>query len=346
MNKNRGIAVYMHFPFCIRKCNYCDFTSFQYKGNSSEYVSYLNREIEIFFNQFPQSKIPLRTLYIGGGTPSLMAPNELSAIVEKLKIFFDFSSLIEFTLEANPETVSEAKFREYRYLGVNRVSIGAQSFEDDLLKVLGRIHDAKRIYESFDILRKVGFENINIDLMFGLPNESFEEDMYSLQEAIALQPEHISYYSLTIERGTQFSKLRSSLQLPHEQTISREYKVGARILKDNGFTQYEISNFAKQNRFSEHNLVYWFGLPYVGFGLSAVTFFGRKRHKNTVNLTKYFDFIDQGRLPITFSENLKGKRQKGEFIILGLRLLKGVSKQKYYERFGTLINSDFEVEIA
>lgn len=346
MNKLEGIAVYVHFPFCVKKCNYCDFASFNYSGYSTKYIDYLIKEAELFFRNYPKSKIPLRTLYIGGGTPSLLKPEELNAILKGLGKFFDFSSLIEFTIEANPETVDEFKFNEFRGLGVNRVSLGAQSFVDELLNTLGRIHNAAKIYASYEILRKSGFKNINIDLMFGIPNESFEQNAYSLREAISLQPEHISYYSLTIERGTPFYRLRNSLNLPNDNIVTNEYKKGIRTLEAKGFIHYEISNFALKNHFSEHNLIYWHGLPYIGFGLSSVTFFGRKRCKNTINLSKYFESIDSNKSPITFCENLKGKRQKGEFIILGLRLLEGISKQKYYERFGAFPISDFENEIA
>jgi oxygen-independent coproporphyrinogen-3 oxidase len=345
VNKNKGIAVYIHFPFCVKKCNYCDFVSFGYSEYSTKYIDYLKKEVELFFKRYPKSKIPLRTLYIGGGTPSLLQPSELASILVKLDEYFDFSSLIEFTIEANPETVDEVKFREFRALGANRVSLGAQSFNDSTLVTLGRVHNTNKIYKSYEALRKTNFRNINIDLMFGLPEESFLQNMHSLKEAISLSPEHVSYYSLTIERGTSFYRMKDSLNLPKDSVASKEYKEGIKMLKANGFIHYEISNFAKENNYSEHNLVYWQGLPYIGFGLSSVTFFGRKRVKNTISLRKYFESIDNNKLPFTFYEHLKGRRQKGEFIILGLRLVSGLNEKSYYERFGTFPISDFKEEI-
>ncbi len=340
-----GLSVYLHFPFCIRKCNYCDFTSFTLTTEALKYIAYLNREIDLFFDKYPESKMPIKTIYFGGGTPSLMSPDQLYSVLNNLHQYFDFSSLVEFTLEANPETVESVKFNEYHGLGINRLSLGAQSFNDTTLNILGRVHTAKKTYEAFEIVRKQGFNNISVDLMFGLPGESYSENMRSLLETINLLPEHISYYALTIERKTQFYKKRNQLTLPSDNTSALEYTRGINALKKGGFTQYEISNFAKAGFESKHNLTYWHGLPYLGFGLGAAGFFGRKRWKNVSNLQLYFTKIENKKLPISSVEHLKGQRQKGEYIMTNLRLLKGVNKNGYYARFGVFPSQDFQKEI-
>lgn len=341
-----GVSVYVHIPFCLKKCNYCDFVSFSYSAlELKKYLKYLKREVEIFFSSLPESKLFIKTLYIGGGTPSLMSAELLLDLVNYLSLYFDFSALVEFTIEANPETVEPEKFKEFRQIGINRVSMGAQSFNDQSLKILGRVHDSNRIYKSFEVLRKARFENINLDLMFALPGESDDNVYFSLNEAMRLSPEHISFYSLTLERGTKFFKIRNKLNIPDEVDQARHYKMGIELLEKNGYKQYEISNFAKEGFQSIHNLSYWMSLPYVGFGVSAGSFMARIRRKNVVNLKSYYDKIDSQKLPFWFSEHLMEKRQKGEYIMMCLRLKEGCTNSLYYERFGVFPETDFRKEI-
>ena len=343
---NSGISTYIHIPFCLKKCNYCDFISFNYSYEELErYFFYLKKEIDIFFAKFPESRFFLKTLYIGGGTPSLINAAFLSDLLDHLKKYFDFRTLSEFTIEANPETIDFEKFSKFKKLGVNRVSMGAQSFKDYTLKTLGRIHDSKRIYKGFEILRKSGFDNINLDLMFALPNETIEDMLYSLNEAVRLSPEHISFYSLTIERGTGLFKIRKDLRTPGEAEQAKRYKIGTRFLEDHGYKQYEISNFAKEKFQSIHNLSYWLSFPYLGFGIAAGSFLSRVRRRNVLNLESYYKKIDANRLPNGFTEHLVGRKQKGEYIMMCLRLKKGCNNNLYYDRFGVFPQTDFEKEI-
>ncbi len=275
-----------------------------------------------------------------------MEPADLLKIVQTLRKYFDFSFLTEFTLEANPETVSYNKFEEFHSLGVNRISMGAQSFNDKTLKILGRVHNSRQIYKAFGALRKAEFDNINLDLMFALPGESLKETMYSLTEAIKLSPEHISYYSLTIEEDTKFYKEQDKLKLPDEDLDYKEYREGIEILEKNGFIHYEISNFAKRGFQSEHNKRYWRNLSYLGFGVSSYSYLKRERFGNTNSLGQYCRYVDEGLTPVSYREKLTDIKAKAEHIILNLRLLnEGVNRELYYIRFGTFPNFDFAKQI-
>ncbi len=290
--------------------------------------------------------IKVRTLYFGGGTPSLLDLDALEKILSTLSKNFNLSKLEEFTLEVNPETVEYEKFKQFKAFGINRISMGVQSFNDKTLKVLGRVHTARDVYTAFEILRRVGFENINLDLMFALPDEKLSDTMYSLQEGIRLNPEHISYYSLTIEEGTKFYENRELLNLPDEDLDYNEYVKGIELLLDNGFTHYEISNFSKIGYESKHNKQYWRNLPYLGFGVSAYSYFRRKRFGNFPEIDKYCKAVKKDASPTVYEEKLTGNRAKAEHIMLNLRLLKeGVDKSLYYKRFGTLPSSDFPEQI-
>lgn len=344
--KNKGISLYIHFPFCIKKCNYCDFASFPLnEPEKSLYIRALQSEISLFMDHFPDSRIRVETMYFGGGTPSLLSPQELEEILSHLSKYFDFSSISEFTIEANPETVIKNKFIEFRRMGINRVSVGAQSFNENTLKLLGRVHNAAKIYKSFEILRDAGFSNINVDLMFSLPNETLSELMYSLKEAVGLAPEHISFYSLVLERGTPLFQASKKMDLPNEEESREQYLNGIQFLAENCYSQYEISNFAKTGFECKHNLSYWESRPYLGFGVSAGSFLARRRWKNVSNLESYFSHLNKKELPISFKEFLKGKMQKGEFLIMALRLTEGFDVSLYYNRFGVLPDEAFKDEI-
>lgn len=344
--KNKGISLYIHFPFCIKKCNYCDFASFPLnEPEKSFYIRALQSEISLFMDHFPDSRIRVETMYFGGGTPSLLSPQELEEILSHLSKYFDFSSISEFTIEANPETVIKNKFIEFRRMGINRVSVGAQSFNENTLKLLGRVHNAAKIYKSFEILRDAGFSNINVDLMFSLPNETLSELMYSLKEAVGLAPEHVSFYSLVLERGTPLFQASKKMNLPNEEESREQYLNGIQFLAENCYSQYEISNFAKTGFECKHNLSYWESRPYLGFGVSAGSFLARRRWKNVSNLESYFSHLNKKELPISFKEFLKGKMQKGEFLIMALRLTEGFDVSLYYNRFGVLPDEAFKDEI-
>ena len=344
---SRGSALYIHIPYCIKKCNYCDFVSFNYTSEKLEaYIKCLINEIEIFCNSLVYDNLNISTIYFGGGTPSLLTPQELSEIIKVIRKHFETKNVVEFTIEANPETVNLSKFIEYRAIGVNRVSLGAQSFNEQTLKILGRVHNSKRIYEAFETLRNAGFKNINLDLMFSLPGETIKETVFSLKEAIKLNPEHISYYSLMIEKGTPFFQIQNTLKLPGNEEEFFEYSKGIKLLEENGYKQYEISNFARDGFFSKHNTQYWKNLPYVGFGISAASYIQRRRTKNFSNITTYCKKVKERNLPVSSAEHLTGKEAKAEHIIINLRMTKGVDKRDYYLRFGNFVETDVGNEIS
>lgn len=342
-----GIGIYIHYPFCVSKCIYCDFTSFTLdRVAESKYFSYLKKEVDLFLDKFPDSaKFFVETLYIGGGTPSLTDIDKFSDFIHFLKNRFDFSKLKEFTIEGNPESISKDRFLVFKELGVNRVSMGAQSFNDTTLKLLGRRHEAKTIEEKFNLLRTLGFSNINIDLIFALPNEDYKMQTYSIKKAIALNPEHISFYSLMLERGTPLYKARHHYAFVDDSVWLKEYFLGKKMFTQDGFVHYEISNFAKPGFFSLHNLKYWESFPYIGFGVSSGSFLNNRRSVNVMNLKSYFAKLDQGELPISFTKRLNGKALKSDYLFMKFRLLKGVSLTEYYQRFGSFLEKDFAVEL-
>lgn len=342
-----GLGLYIHYPFCVRKCIYCDFVSFNLdRVAESKYFSYLKKEVDLFLDKFPKDvKFFVETLYIGGGTPSLVSIDEFVDFINFLKERFDFSKLKEFTIEANPESITKDKFLVFKELGVNRVSMGAQSFNDTTLKLLGRVHEAKTIEEKFHLLREIGFSNINIDLMFALPNEDFEMQTHSIKKAISLNPEHISFYSLMLERGTPLYRARHHYTFIDDSLWLKEFFLGKKLFTQNGFIHYEISNFAKPGFYSLHNLKYWESFPYIGFGVSAGSFLNNRRSVNVMNLKSYFAKIDQEELPISFRKRLEGKSLKSDYLFMKFRLLKGVSLIEYYKKFGSFLDSDFAVEL-
>ncbi len=339
-------SIYIHFPFCIKKCNYCDFVSYKFASHDTEqYVHCLTREIELFAEKNFVKGVKIVSIFFGGGTPSLISVKQLTRVFETLNSVFNLSSVKEITLEANPETVNKAKFSEFKKLGINRISMGAQSFNDKTLKILGRVHDSKKIYEAYSILRKVGFFNVNLDLMFSLPEESIEDAISSLKKAIALRPEHISYYSLTIEKGTNFYRNRHNLNLPNQKEEYLQFSKGIKLLESEGYGRYEISNFALNGFESVHNIHYWKNLPYFGFGVSAASFLKRKRSQNYFRIPSYCDAVLKQTIPKRSTERLTGLHAKAEHMILGLRMIKGVNKNLYYYRFGTLPDYDFSEKI-
>ncbi len=342
--KISGISLYVHFPFCIKKCLYCDFASVPAEKTYIElYLNCLEREIDIFANKHlvNGAKLRVRTLYFGGGTPSLMGPEEISRLLNQLSKYFIMDRLEEATIEANPETVEESKFEHFLKIGISRVSLGAQSFNDRTLRLLGRVHNAKKIYSAYFKLRKAGYKNVNLDLMHSLPDEDSDSALDSLGEAIKLQPEHISYYSLTLERKTPLYKLRANYTFPDEEKSLKQYRDGIRLLAANGYRQYEVSNFARQGFECKHNISYWLSLPYIGFGVSAGSFVARKRFINTSSLETYFKRIQSNKLPTSFVERITGKKEKGEYIMMALRMRKGFKIDEYYDRFGSLPETDF-----
>ena len=333
MEQNKIIELYVHIPFCVKKCDYCDFLSAPAGRDTQEqYVQALLHEIQ---TEGGRRKEPVASVFIGGGTPSILEADLLEKILKALYRCFYIEKEAEVTMEANPGTLTLEKLRICRENGVNRLSLGLQSPDDTELASLGRIHDYQQFLESYQMAREAGFHNVNVDLMFGIPGQTRDGWEKSLRTVAALNPEHISAYSLIIEEGTPFAA--RNLKLPDEDTEYQMYEDTARILGEYGFEQYEISNYAKGGKACIHNIGYWTGVSYLGLGLGAASLMDGCRFTNTTSLERYTtasrkpDFPDNIRKDLI---KLTRQEQMEEFMFLGLRLRSGISKAEFAKRFG------------
>ena len=331
------LGIYVHIPFCVRKCRYCDFLSGPAGRQTRErYIQRLKEEIGLFE---PEENCRAESVFFGGGTPSLLEGEELAGLMEKIKAAFPRRNPDwEVTVECNPGTVTEDKLAAYRQAGVNRLSFGLQSADEEELRILGRIHTWKEFEQNYRLARRMGFENINVDLMFGLPGQTEESWRSTLEKVLELKPEHISAYSLIIEEGTPFYRLYGEGRtpdgepaLPDEDAERAMYKETERILKRAGLNRYEISNYSLPGRESRHNCGYWRRIPYAGFGLGASSQLNRLRFKNTDSLEAYLegDFSKREVLVLTRDNEIE------ETMFLGLRMMEGVNVRRFKETFGT-----------
>ncbi|WP_324084871.1 radical SAM family heme chaperone HemW [Geomonas sp.] len=333
-------GIYIHYPFCLKKCLYCDFNSAASSTVGPEqYVSALLGEMELRQRLLP-GPCSAPTLYFGGGTPSLMSPPLVGRLIEATVRLFGLESDAEVTLEANPGTLTPDKLSGFRAAGVNRLSLGVQSFEDRLLARLGRVHTAREAVDSFRLARRAGFDNISIDLMHSLPEQSLPEWRAALQEGIALGAEHVSAYALTVEDGTPFALLQSSgeLPLPPEEWAARMFESTCELLTAAGYRQYEISNFALPGRASRHNSAYWSRQSYLGFGAGAHSLYNTDglghRWKNAGELDAYLTAVSGGRIPEEEGEELSVEDAVSESFFLGLRMLDGLDLAPLEARYG------------
>ena len=335
MKNNRRIPLelYVHIPFCVRKCQYCDFLS----GPSDEETK--DRYIEALLKEIRAAEhtedYEIVSVFIGGGTPSALKAEAIASVMRTLQEKFFFCEDAEVTIEANPGTVDSEKLMTYRNAGINRLSLGLQSTDAEELKMLGRIHSYEEFLQSYQWAREAGFSNINIDLMFAIPGQSYEGWIQNLRTVAKLGPEHISAYSLIIEEGTPFSARK--LDLPDEDTEYRMYEDVAAVLGKYGYYQYEISNYAKKDRNCRHNEGYWQRKDYLGLGLGAASLVGRERFTNTSDMSEYLENSGNLEKIRTDRETLTREDEMGEFMFLGLRMTKGVSKKDFQEYFGTSI---------
>ena len=339
MEKKKELSLYIHIPFCKQKCFYCDFPSYaSIDYLKSDYVEALCKEIEE-----KAIKYKIKSIFIGGGTPSYLETEEIIKILNSINKL-DLSEDIEFTMECNPGALKEEKLRAMLNGGVNRISMGLQAVQNSLLKDIGRIHSFKQFEENFNLARQIGFKNINVDLMFGLPNQKVEEWKESLETIARMNPEHISAYSLIIEEGTAFYKLweRNKLILPSEEEEREMYVITKNILKNYGYHQYEISNYSKVGSECYHNKVYWKSDEYLGLGSASTSFIDCKRIKNIENVKDYIDKINSGEDVIddiyvnTLEDNME------EFVFMGLRMIEGINVNEFNKRFGVTIEGIYK----
>ena len=332
------IGIYVHIPFCKQKCYYCDFVSFAKSEMWEEkYIQALKKEIKN--NSKKAKECVVTTIYFGGGTPSYIESKEIVSVLNTIKENYDIDRQVEITIEVNPGTVTKDKLEDYKKAGINRLSIGLQSTDNTILKQIGRIHTFEQFLNTYEIARKVGFTNINVDLMLALPNQTEEILQDSLQKVICLNPEHISLYSLILEEQTPMFTLvkAGKLTLPDEETERNMYWNTKKRLEQNGYIHYEISNFAKPERKSKHNQNCWNQKPYLGFGISAHSYYNKTRYSNTINLKDYIQSVGDGLVSArkiqTIHEIQTIEDERKEYMLLGLRNIQGVSIAEFKTKF-------------
>lgn len=325
--KMKEIGIYIHIPFCKKKCDYCDFISYCNQENLVEaYIEAVKKEI---IENLKNMAYDVKTIYIGGGTPSSIASKYIVEIMNTIKECLSLEDT-EITIEVNPGTITEAKLLDYQKVGINRLSIGLQETHDELLKSIGRIHTYEQFLETYKLARKVGFQNINVDLMIGLPNQRIADIKQSLEKIIMLKPEHISSYSLILEEGTKlYEKYEAKeIELPDEELERNMYWYVKNTLENNGYIHYEISNFSKQGYESKHNLSCWNQEEYIGIGVAAHSYLDGKRYSNTNSIEGYIKNNEK----IIHEIQTKEDKQK-EYMLLGLRKIEGISIQTFKNKF-------------
>lgn len=351
----KELELYVHIPFCVKKCAYCDFLSFPSEEcERASYVDALLKEIKGQKDKFKDYVVT--TVFLGGGTPSLLREDDTARIFHALKESFDISRNAEITMEVNPGTVTAKKAAAWKVCGVNRLSIGLQSADDEELQMLGRIHTFQEFLDTWKIVREAGFDNVNIDLISAIPGQTLESWEKTLHMAAGLEPEHLSAYSLIIEEGTPFYKMygeesrtagaedasNRQLPLPDEDTEREIYKITEQILNRYGYHRYEISNYAKEGYECRHNLGYWERKEYLGLGLGAASLVNEQRFRNTADMERYLKLFgtDSSKSGEVYEETevLSAQEQMEEFMFLGLRKMKGIFGTEFEKTFGRTLD--------
>lgn len=337
--KKKELGLYVHLPFCVKKCRYCDFLSAPAtKEMQKNYCMALLSEIESYERLSETYRI--RTVYFGGGTPSLLEEEWIGRILEKIcHVFRDTDKKnTEITLEVNPGTVNRQKWKAYEEMGINRISMGLQSTHDEELELLGRVHSYGEFLQCYEDARAQHFSNISVDIMSALPGQKIDTYEKTLERVVKLKPEHISSYSLIVEPETAFWQeygpgMSKESLLPDEETDRRMYALTKNFLKTYGYERYEISNYARPGFESKHNSSYWTGTPYIGFGLGASSYFEGKRYCNCSTMDKYLKYSNNWEKRVEQVEEIGRKEAMEEFMFLGLRMTKGIEVSKFLERF-------------
>ncbi|MDK2835775.1 MAG: hypothetical protein PWP21_552 [Thermosediminibacterales bacterium] len=345
MIKN-GLALYIHLPFCPKKCYYCDFNSYSRKEElMGSYIKALSTEMYLYSFKLQERKI--KSIYIGGGTPTYLGIKHLETLLDSIRQVFYICEGAEITIEANPGTLSLKLLKFLYEKGVNRLSIGLQACDANILKQLGRIHTFEQFENNFNWARTAGFNNINVDLMIGLPGQTLENVSKCVCKVINLKPEHISVYSLKIEESTRFYEMYKAGQLilPGEDEERLFYHTTVNFLIQNGYKHYEISNFALPGYACCHNLIYWENKEYLGLGAGAHSYIDGKRFYNTETPEKYIELLNKKNLPVEEYESINLPTEMAETMFMGLRLVQGVSRKKFFDRFGKTLDEVYGAEI-
>jgi putative oxygen-independent coproporphyrinogen III oxidase len=322
--KNKKPGLYIHVPFCQSKCSYCDFYSITSSDLISAYLKALEQEARLYQDQFPA----FDSLYLGGGTPSWLGERYLAELFKILRHHFAFAPDTEFTLEANPDDITPEKLRIYRDLGVNRLSLGAQSFDEDELRFLGRRHTAAQTLAALDLIRVAGFHNLGLDLIYGLPDQNISTWLKTLETALSFAPEHLSCYQLTLASDSPLGRrvAAGQVKLPDEEAQRELFLLTSQFLTDRGYLHYEVANFARgEDYICRHNRKYWTRVPYLGLGPAAHSFDGRRRWWNLVSVEQYGSHLVAGRAPVAGQETLTPEQIRLESLFLGFRTREGVN---------------------
>ena len=348
----RNLSLYVHIPFCVHKCLYCDFLSFDdaLYATQLQYIDALRTEIMLYKPY--ADRYVVRTVFIGGGTPSSLDESLIEAIMKELRQVFSIDRFAEITIEANPGTIKYTDLLAYQSYGINRLSIGLQSADDEMLRMLGRIHNFDQFVAGFTSARRAGFRNINVDVMSGIPGQDMHSFVDTLTRVMEYRPEHISVYSLQVEEDTPLAKDPVLLNmLPDEDMDRRMYAMTKKILRTNGYVRYEFSNYAQPGYASQHNTVYWTGGEYIGLGLGASSLFKGERFTNTRDLDRYLQLMQEASEKMTPEVDklllydavtnalrtdqtaMYVDRRMEEYMFLGLRMIRGVSRRDFKERF-------------
>lgn len=344
---NREIGLYIHIPFCKRKCYYCDFNSYSdMEYLIPDYIKALKKEMEYYKGLLEARRVI--SIYIGGGTPTILTCAQLSEVVTStVSMLSNWSKELEITVEANPDTLSDKKLGVLKEIGVNRLSLGLQAYQLQLLERLGRFVSPKEFEWGFFSAREKGFSNINVDLIFGLPGQTLAHWEETLMKVIELKPEHISAYSLKIEKGTRLydEYKKGNLDLPDDESEREMYYIAKGLLTAGNYDHYEISNFAIRGYKCNHNLLYWKNREYIGLGAGAHSHFKNERYYNEENPRKYIRLINKGEIPVKGKEIVTSSIEVAETLLMNLRLISGVNKVEFYRRFGYGINDIYGQKI-
>lgn len=336
-------SLYVHIPFCESKCSYCDFLSFPLSSNKDKerYIETLEKEMNLLKIK---NSTPLKSIFFGGGTPTCLSGDLFYRLIESIKKNYLINTQTEITTEANPETVDYTKLCKLKNAGINRISFGVQTFDEKLLKRIGRIHSVQTIYDSFDSARKAKFRNISLDLMYGLPGQDLKQWEHTLLETLSLEAEHISLYQLKIEKTTPLGRelLEGKIEVYDDEIALEMYKMARKLLASRGYKQYEISNFAKPGFECKHNKTYWLNKPYLGIGLGACSYLPPIRKTNIGGLEEYFKNLQEKKLPLTEDDLHNENIEMSETVFMGLRLTEGVDLKEFERRFKKKIQVVFK----